>query len=191
MFRINLPIRIMGIFAGILAVTAFLCIIVSYNTGLANAVVSIGQYEYKPSDAEKLIKDNIDESIKLKAALDDLQNRFQGLDINYTTLIKDFDKLNNDYKTSLEELNKQKEENAELNTINENMNIRDFELSNRLDALEKQKDELNDQIDDLKLQIESLNTQLSNLKKTNNQLNVIIESLKKRLNALNSIFRAR
>ena len=85
-FLSNIPIRIWAIFTGLLLFTAVLCIIVSYNIGLSNAVVTVSGDNYKPREAETLITDNMSMTEKLQKDLYDLLAKYQGLDANYSAL---------------------------------------------------------------------------------------------------------
>ena len=194
MFRSNIPLRIWGTFAGILFITSFLCISISYNFGVSNAVITVGSDNYRASDAEKIIEDSLNLSNKLKADLYDLQIKYQDLDANYSALINDFDELYINYEMSEKKI---KSITAELNVQkakSESLSMQNFDLSKQLEDSVVNNEELGSQIKSLKTQledqnryIESLSNQLSNLQNDNNSLNSLVNNFRKRLEDLYSI----
>ena len=182
MFGSNIPIRIWGIFSGVLFVTAFLCIIISYIIGLNSAAVTVGKENYRLPEAEKLIEEYIDNSVKLESELTEIKDTYERINKNYSALMSDFDKLNADYaktvnenETAALELSRLNSENAELNYINENLRMRNLELETQV---EKQN-----------LEINSLHNQLDAQKNDNEQKSSEISELQKKLERIGNMIR--
>ncbi|MDR1560506.1 MAG: hypothetical protein LBS84_12610 [Clostridiales bacterium] len=170
MFRSNIPIKIWGIFVGVVLFTVLLCIIIAYRIGLSNAVVTVGGNNYKPSEAVELIIEYAGNSERLEADLESLQTKFDSLDSNYTSLVEDFDRLNADYEIASEEnlalkaeLNNLRGENTELDTVSNNLRMQNLDLSKQLEELSGELEKLrNDNskssalVDDLRRRLENM-----------------------------------
>ena len=181
MFRSNIPLRIWGIFAGVLILTAFLCTIISYIVGLNSAAITVGSDNYSPREVKKLIEEYIDNNENLETELTELKDTYQRINDNYSALLQDFDRLNADYaatvnehKTQAGELDRLTIENADLNYINENLRMLNLDL-------EAQIEEQNNAIN-------SLNAQLVSQKNDNEQKNSEISLLQQRLDRIRDLF---
>ena len=169
-FRSNIPVRIWGLFAGILLGAVVLCFIISFYTGLHSAVITVNKDIYNPTEAEILINEYLDKITALETDISALQTDIQSINANYNTLLQDFDQLELDYETSIQEnakltseLKKQTGQNVNLNAVNENLQLRNIEL-------EEQLNDMSTKIEDLNAQVESLNTRLSGSQKDNSTL---------------------
>jgi len=149
---------------------------------LNSAAVTVGKENYRLPEAEKLIEEYIDNSVKLESELTEIKDTYERINKNYSALMSDFDKLNADYaktvnenETAALELSRLNSENAELNYINENLRMRNLELETQV---EKQN-----------LEINSLHTQLDAQKNDNEQKSSEISELQKKLERIGNMIR--
>ena len=179
----NIPTKVKRFYIGISVVTALLCIIVSYNIGLLGAVVRVSGDRLRASEAEVLIHE-------LKLHRYALENRYQGVNTNYSALIRDFDNLNFNHVAYVEEneylrdeLDEQSRRVAELRAVENNLILQNLELDNQIEALRLQVQEHEALVNSLNAHINSLRIQINELEEENESKTDEINDLRRRLDS--------
>ena len=178
----NIPTKARRLYIGIL-VTVLLCIIISYNIGLLGAVVQVSGDSLSTSEAAVLIHE-------LKLHRYALENSYQGVNTNYTALIRDFDNLNFNHVAYVEEneylrdeLDEQSRRVAELRTVENNLTLQNLELDSQIEALRQQVQEHEALVNSLNIQINSLRAYINELEEENESKTAEINDLRRRLDS--------
>jgi len=176
-----MPIKTRRLYIGISVVTVLLCILISYNIGLLRARVQVYEDRLRISEAEVLIRE-------LKLHRYALEHRYQGVNTNYTALIKDFDNLNFSHVNYVEEneylrdeLDEQSRRVAELRTVENNLVLQNLDLNSQIELLTLQAQEQEALINSLYSQINALHARIDELEEENESQASEILDLRRRL----------